>query len=201
MNKSRNLFIIILLMLFWYHCSSNIPEMHYYLIDYPVTLSNGPTDPVYDVILGIEKFNALPPYKEDRLVYRVSPYEGKYYHYHRWITTPDEMITEKTIEQLRASKLFAQVVAFPGFSQVDYVLRGAIKALEEWDEDGQWYARVQITFELLDKKTDQMVWQKSLERKNLVSKKIPAEVVKGINIGVQQCVEEVQRELDHIFFK
>ena len=133
------------------------------------------------------------------MVYRDSFYEGKYYHYHRWIASPEEMITGKVIEQLNASNLFEQVVAFPKFSQVEYVLQGTIKMLEEWDEGEKWYARVQISFELKKNTTNQIVWQKPIEKKNIVSHKSPVQVVTGINLGVQQCITACEQELATFF--
>lgn len=189
----------LLLLPLFYLCSGTIPEMHYYLIDYPIAMKNNEAEAVHQIVLGVARFEAAPLYQEERLVYRDSPYEGKYYHYHRWIASPEQMITEKVIEQLRASNRFEQVVAFPKYSQVNYVLQGTIKALEEWDEGDQWYARVQITFEIMSKTDNQVIWQKTIEKKNRVSQKTPAEVVKGINQGVQQCVVECEQELD-VFF-
>ncbi len=182
-------------------CGGSVPEMHYYLIDYPVAKQTDGGEATHQVVLGVARFEVAPLYKEERLVYRDSPYEGKYYHYHRWIASPEQMITEKVIEQLNASNLFEQVLAFPKYSQVDYLLEGTIKALEEWDEKDQWYARVQIAFELVSKADYQIVWQKTIEKKNVVPHKTPAEIVKGINLSVQQCVAEVEQGLAVYFSK
>ena len=178
-----------------YVCSSTIPETRYYLIDYPISHDNVKGAPVFQIALGVERFQTTPLYSDKRLVYRDTPYEGKYYHYHRWITSPEDMITEKAIEQLHASNIFNQVVPFPKFSNVDYILSGTIKALEEWDEEDQWYARVQITFELIDRTTRQNVWKQTIGKKNLVVKRNPFEVIKGINLSVQQCIDELSAQL------
>ncbi len=191
--------LIILLLPLFYVCSSTIPEMHYYLIDYPISVKNDQNEPIHQIVLGVKRFEAAPLFREERLVYRDSPYEGKYYHYHRWIATPGEMITEKIIEQLNASNLFEQVVAFPKFSQVKYILQGTIKAFEEWDEGDQYYAMVKISFELVPKIKSQIIWQKTIEKKNMISHKSPADVVKGINLSVQQCITEIEQELNAFF--
>ncbi|MDZ7263395.1 MAG: ABC-type transport auxiliary lipoprotein family protein [candidate division KSB1 bacterium] len=198
----RNIILLlVLLMPFCWHCGGSLPEMHYYLIDYPVTSQSDRVEVVRPVVIGVARLDAAPLYREERLVYRDSPYEGKYYHYHRWIASPGQMIADKLIEHLRASNRFAQVVAFPKYSRVDFVLQGIINALEEWDEDGQWYARVQLSFELMDSKTSELVWQKTLVQKNRVTEKQPAAVVAGINLGVQQCIETLEQELAAYFLK
>ena len=195
--KMSKIFHALLCMLpLLYVCSSTIPETRYYLIDYPISHDNAKGAPVFQIALGVERFQTTPLYSDKRLVYRDTPYEGKYYHYHRWITSPEDMITEKAIEQLHASNIFNQVVPFPKFSNVDYILSGTIKALEEWDEEDQWYARVQITFELIDRTTRQNVWKQTIEKKNLVVKRNPFEVIKGINLSVQQCIDELSAQLN-----
>ena len=195
MKVGRKLSLVVFASFIFLQCGSRIPDMHYYLIDYPISMKSDQSEPVHQFVLGVKRFDAAPLYREERLVYRDSPYEGKYYHYHRWIATPEEMITDKVIEQLNASNLFEQVVAFPKFSQVEYILQGTIRAIEEWDEGDKWYARVQISYELLKNVTNQIVWQRTIEKKNVVPHKSPAEIVKGINQCVQQCVADCEQEL------
>jgi len=196
MKMSKIFHALLCMMPLLYVCSSTIPETRYYLIDYPISHDNAKGTPVFQIALGVERFQTTPLYSDKRLVYRDTPYEGKYYHYHRWITSPEDMITEKAIEQLHASNIFNQVVPFPKFSNVDYILSGTIKGLEEWDEEDQWYARVQITFELIDRTTRQNVWKQTIEKKNLVVKRNPFEVIKGINLSVQQCIDELSAQLN-----
>ncbi len=196
---SKRISVIALLWAVLYGCSGTIPDIHYYLIDYEVAGSTDRSEPVHRVVLGVSPFDAAPLYQEERLVYRDSPYEGKYYHYHRWVSRPTLMITEKTIEHLRAAKLFTQVVPFPKYSQVDYLLQGTIKALEEWDEGNQWYARVQIAFELVDPKSKQLSWHTVIEQKVPAQQKTPGEIVKAINIGVQRCLNELEKQLNAHF--
>lgn len=195
MKVSKIVYIVLFLAPLFFTCGSTIPDIHYYLIDYPILHNNDTGAPVFNINLGIERFQATPLASDERLVYRDSPYEGKYYHYHRWITSPEEMVTEKAIDQLDASNLFNRVVPFPKFSNVEYILMGTIKALEEWDEGDQWYARVQIAFELFDRNTEQSVWKQIIEKKNPVSKKSPNEVIKGINLGVQQSIDALSVQL------
>jgi len=187
--------------LLFIHCSGSMPDIHYYVIDYPVPRGASPAAAKYSVTIGVEKFHAAPLLREERIVYRDAGYERKYYYYHRWITLPEEMVTEKVIEQLCAANLFKQVVAYPRFTGVDFVLQGTIKALEEWDEDGDWYARAQIAFSLVPRGSSHPVWQKTIEKKNKLARKTPAEVVNGVNQSVRQCVADLITELDAVITK
>lgn len=199
--KIRSTLCVMLLALLLVRCGGRIPDMHYYLIDFPITQASGNQSPFHNITLGVMRFDAAPLYQEERLVYRDSPYEGKYYHYHRWVSQPAQMITDKTIEQLRAANLFALVVPFPKYSRIDYLLQGTIRALEEWDEGDQWYARVLIEFEVTDRKSQQLSWHTVIEQKVPVQKKTAAEIVQGINLGVERCLVELVKQLNAHFLK
>lgn len=201
-SKMKNRLVLVLLLLpLVYRCGGHVPDIHYYLIDFKVASQEVREEPAHRITLGVARFDATPLYQESRLVYRAGPYEANYYHYHRWISSPAQMVTDKTIEQLLGAQLFAQVVPFPKHSQVDYVLQGTIKALEELDEGEQWYARVQLAFELIDNQTQRVVWQKTMEQKRVLAEKNPSQVVAGINWGVHQCLQELERALRGYFSK
>jgi len=57
---------------------------------------------------------------------------------------------------------------------------------------------VQIAFELFDRNTRQGVWNKTIEKRNPVLKRSPAEVIKGINLSVQQCIDELSTQLKSV---
>ena len=183
-------FIAILLLI---GCGS-IPNTRYYLIDYPV--EGEPTaEPAIDAVLGVAKFKAEPLYENDRIVYRDNPYEGKFYHYHRWVTSPKDMVTDKVIEQLSAGGLFTQVVYFPHTTDIDYLLRGTIKAFEEWDEPETWQAHVKIHFELIRRTDSVLLWQDTLTQKTTVNNKTPLDVVRAISVSLQSVVDEAAKHI------
>ncbi len=197
--KKYFLFGLILIALFIYQCSS-IPDTRYYMIDYPIEMSAENVNPKYEIKLGVPKVSVDPVYNDGRLVYRDSHYEAKFYHYHRWVTDPGRMITDKLIEQLNSSAFFKQVVSYPMFTEVDYVLKVEVKELEEWDETGQWFANVKLHAQLVAKENvRRIIWYKTFEKRNPVQNKTPLDVVKGLNVGIKQCIDEVKMELDQFF--
>ena len=175
-------------------CAS-IPDIHYYLVDYslePVSVQ----DAKYQIVLGIEKFKTAPQYTGDRIVYRDSPFEVKFYNYHRWITAPRELVTEKTIEQFASSNLFKQVAPFPQVSKVNYLLRGTIKAFEEWDEGDEWFAHVKLHFKLLKAEDNEIIWQGTVMKKTKVAQKKPVELVQSLGISLRACIGEAIDRVD-----
>lgn len=169
-----------------FSCGS-IPQTHYYRIDYQSNRTNS-ANHVVPLTIGITQFRADMLYKDDKIVYRESPYEVKYYHYRRWVARPKKLVTEKVVEQYQSSGVFEKVVKLPAVTKVDYVLTGQIQAFEEWDEPADWYGVVSLRFELIDPSTGEVIWEKALSERTRVDKKEPVEVVKAISESLNKVV-------------
>ena len=83
-------------------CGS-VPETYYYLPTYQIAPPANDHTPL-DVVLGIEKFQAEIIYNDDRIIYRDSPFEVKYYNYRRWIAEYACRWTKRS-EQLVAGRI------------------------------------------------------------------------------------------------
>lgn len=167
-----------------------VPEIHYYMID-SATETFKVDNPKFNKILGVDKFKSEVLYESDRIVYRESQYEVKFYNYHRWITPPADIVTEKVIEQIAASGLFRQVVPFPHICNVDYLIRGTVKAFEEVDEQDSWYGLVRLKVEFIDMKSNSILWQDIISKKIKVDAKKPVQLVKAIDVSLTECIHSV----------
>ena len=174
------------------------PQTHYYKIENPnFELPN--TTPQFDIVVGVNKIIADPPYDQDRIIYQSTANEINFYHYQRWITEPREMLTESVISHLRKSSLFAGVIHLRDGQPFDYILSGELIQFEEWDEQEQWYAQVKIWFELLSLKTRQTMWEGITESRIPIKKKKTIEVVRAINSAADQCIEQLIQQLSTSF--
>ncbi|MBD3290290.1 hypothetical protein GF337_15910 [candidate division KSB1 bacterium] len=190
-NKLLYILLFILLMT---TCGS-VPEIHYYRID-STSETLAIENPKFNVILGIEKFEPEQLYESDRIVYRESPYEVKFYNYHRWITPPAEIVTEKAIEKIAASGLFRRVVSFPHISNVDYLIDGTIKAFEELDENDEWYGLVRLKIEFIEMKNNTILWQDIVTKKTKARAKKPVELVRAIDMSLTECIHSIIPHLE-----
>jgi ABC-type uncharacterized transport system auxiliary subunit len=176
-----------------------VPPTYYYRVDYQDKFDKVSNGGVAPVTLGVGQFSADLLYESDRIVYRDSEYEAKFYHYRRWVSAPRKMVVEKCIKDFSASNAFNRVVRLPSTQKVDYVLKGRILAFEEWDEDATWFGLVSIGFELQHPKTGAVVWEKVMSRKEPAEKKEPVAVVKAISIALDQVIgqsiSEIRNEL------
>ncbi len=147
------------------------------------------------IVLGVEKFSSEALYDDDRIIYRESPYEVKYYHYRRWATAPRQLVTEEVFKHLQAARICRDVVNFPGSKHVDYVLTGRILAFEEWDRGEEWFGRVAFTAQLYDPASRQALWNEVFEAETRAKKRIPTAVVEAIGKSLEKCLADLQQAL------
>ncbi|RMF59076.1 MAG: hypothetical protein D6743_16775 [Calditrichaeota bacterium] len=197
MKKSFAVFLLMLTMVELGGCGG-VPPTYYYRIDYPIE-NDATNSTVLPVTIGVAQFGSDALYEGDRIVYRQSPYEVQYYHYRRWIAPPRKIVTEKVLKQYQASGAFKQVVRLPARVEVDYILRGQIRAFEEWDESKTWYGIVSLDFRLQRAGSNEIVWEKTISEKTMAAKREPVEVVKAIseslNKVISSSIQQVKQQL------
>ena len=173
-------------------CGS-IPPTYYYRVD---TESSGLTNNVqFQKSLEIAPFTADVLYQTDQIVYRNSPYQAQFYHYHRWIAPPQKLVTERVLQFYRDSNLFERVGRMSRNFPVQYVLHGNIVAFEEWDDNDTWYGIVTIQFRLLQADTQATVWEKTISEKAVSARKEPVAVVEAISKSLNKVVEQSATEI------
>lgn len=170
-------------------CGS-VPETYYYMPTYPMVTPVNAHAPL-DIVLGVEKFQAEVVYNDDRIIYRESPFEVKYYYYRRWISEPRHLVTEKALAHLKHSGYFRDVVAYPSLIKLDYLLRGRVLAFEEWDENKSMYGKVAFTVELLKPTQDAIIWRATFEKMTPAAKPVPVAVVEAISKSLSACLDEM----------
>ncbi|MBN1351725.1 membrane integrity-associated transporter subunit PqiC [candidate division KSB1 bacterium] len=189
------LYVLLLTMIINFVSCGHSPEMHYYLVELPEQ-ENDIKQARYPVTVAVDDFEAAPLYKDDRLVYRESPFEAKFYHYRRWVTSPAKMTTEQFIDQLRHSGLVQNAVRFNRAGFADYLIRGKIQAFEEWDQPDRWFGKVSFDITVEDLKNKELIWQGTLTKMTPVEKKQPRDVVKALSESLNECIDDFLSALD-----
>lgn len=168
---------------------------YYYQVNYEMP-NSGSKDPTIPITIAVQQFDADVLYEGERIVYHDSPYEVKFYHYRRWVAPPRKIVTQKILEQLKASGLFQQVVMAPSQVNADFILKGNIKAFEEWDEGDSWYGLVSLAFELQNTATKEIVWENEYSQKTATDNKDPVKVVEAISQSLKIVIEKSIRDIE-----
>ena len=181
------------ILIFFVSCAST-PNTHYYLIESAPVTKTAQSTP-RDISLAIDRVTAEMPYSDDRLIYRDSVYEIKFYHYHRWVKPPEMMVTDKIVEQLKTSHICKNVFKSPSPFPPDFILKGQIIALEEWDEGQQWFGRVRLSFSLMNVNSREVVWQQEFFHQTPIAEKKPVAVVQALSTSIDKCLADLVSSL------
>lgn len=169
-------------------CSS-VPENHYFTMSY-VLLPRKDVQ-TFPVMLHVRQLEIMPAYDQDRIVYRYSPYEFRYYNYMLWASKPQKMIANMLIRHLVHSDLFDDVSSEYGERRPDYELFGTIDALEELDSGDEWYAHLALTLRLTRFRGEKVLWTHRVDAKKQVYNKEPVYVVKALSELMEAEMEKV----------
>lgn len=169
-------------------------EVQYYALALPPhSPAPSGTAPV-KASLVVRPFAAQPPYNRDRMVYRSSPYEFDFYHYHRWVTKPADMLTTLTRRTLQQSGLFTTVYPTPD-ARADLRLGGVVRQYEEVDQAQSWQAALSIEVWLSRSQEPAPFWFQSYSATRLATKRNPAAVAEAMSQNLQDILARLTTDL------
>ncbi len=168
-----------------------IPTTQYYSIGngLPPAPAAGARPLTFDV--AVARFKAPQSLAQDRLLYRPAPNQVDYYAYHRWSGYPADQVTAAFIVRLRNAGLFRTVTSMDGAPKADYILRGGVENLEEVNSGTDVSANVVLSMEVVDTKTHTVVWSGMRKVERPVAERSVPGVVRELNEGVRQCLDEL----------
>ena len=170
-------------------CAS-VPETRYYMLGRIAPQGSGSAQQV-NLTVGVPQFEAEGIYARDNMLYRKSPYEIAPDYYRRWGVPPQRMLSEVTVDYLRRSGLFAEVLRMPTLSRVDLVLNGRIIRFEEETGPQGPAVRVDLEFSLEKSRTNERLWWDEVSSSSPISLPQTAEAsVSAAETGVRTCLEK-----------
>ncbi|RPJ01147.1 MAG: hypothetical protein EHM36_13780, partial [Deltaproteobacteria bacterium] len=116
------------------------PKIEHYSLEYalPVQEKLAPLP----FVLKLDRFSAAPLYDTRQIVYREKPFARDAYVYHRWRSTPADLVTYFLSRDLKFSGLFAGVLPHDSGQQGMFELEGTVDEFLEADLDNAWEAVV-----------------------------------------------------------
>ena len=159
--------ILILSLLFG---CSKIPDTRYFTIAHK---SAEPLKSDSDKILVIKKFKSEPVYQQDKFIYRPSEYEIKFDHYHRWVQSPPQILTNRLIEYFKSRNDFKYVSSEFYQNEGYLLLECSLVRFEEIITGPKRNATVAIDYKLLQMPQQELLASGFIEK---------SEVISGINV-------------------
>jgi len=115
--------------------------------------------------LYIEPVRVDPLYDDFRVIYRVSPYELKYYSSVFWAKKPDDLFREALSDYLIRKQGFSRVTLDVLQGDPDIVLRSTVRLVEEIDYPNSWFGRLAMDLEFLEFKTGKSIVKHSFDKR------------------------------------
>ena len=173
-------------------CVSKKP-VHYYTLGAAAAPANqGRPD---GLILLVGNITAPEALQDSRIRYRAGSNQAGAYEYHRWTERPGSMVRDALVRALRDSGKYQRVLEAGSSTNGDYLLRGKLDEFDEVD-DASIQTKISLHVELVDRKTNQNVWDHTVEREEPVSGKSITDVVQALDRNLQHVVSEIAGEFD-----
>jgi ABC-type uncharacterized transport system auxiliary subunit len=171
-----------------------VPETAYYTLhtETPAAEASATAAPLR---VHVNEFRVATEYKTDRLVYRESPYELKYYGYYRWAAPPEVLVRRKVREALAASKLFAAVDSNPA-TRADLEVDGFLERIEEVDAPAGWSGRLALELTLRDPDDRVPLVERRYDLARPAAARNPLEVVKALSRALEDAMKSFIAETD-----
>ena len=145
--------------------------------------------------LAVREFRSPEYLHQGAIVYRTSPEQVGFYQYHRWAVDPREFVTNAIIDRLRATGRFAEVSAYDGQSDVDFVLSGRIEKLEEVDYEGGVKVEVALSAQITDPRAGKTVWANAVSESARVDRRNVPEVVAEMSQAMDRAIQKLAASL------
>jgi ABC-type uncharacterized transport system auxiliary subunit len=181
-------------------CGSTHPKRYFQV---RTIAAEEPALPKVDRRVLVEPSSVDPLYDDVRILYRVSPYELKYYPYEFWAEKPGKQIGDAMAQLLTTKKVFLSVSqgrAGTAKEEPEIVLRSHVRIIEEIDTPGPWWqARLAADLEFLDFKAGRAVVSSSFDRTERMGKQVgdlPAVLSRILDEELGKAVWELARALE-----
>jgi len=168
----RKAAIVLLIAAFMIGCGSTHTRRYFQI---KTIAAEEPALPRIERRLLVEPAAVDPLYDDIRILYRVSPFEVKYYPYEFWAEKPGKLVGDAMAEFLVKKKVFPAVgrgVAGLAKEEPDLLLRSRVRVLEEIDSPNSWQARLAMDLEFVDAKTGKPVVSWSFDRKESMARQV-----------------------------
>lgn len=174
-------------------CGASRP-VKYYVLDTGPAPAPESSPARLPITLLVGRIAASHLYRDDRLVYGSGPVQLGTYEYERWAEPPAGMIQDVLIRSLQSAGTYRSVSALRSNARGDYIVRGRLYSLDEI-EGPPMSARFSFQMELLDPKTDAVIWSDSYAHDEPVVGKKVADVVEALDRNVSSGLAQLTSHL------
>jgi ABC-type uncharacterized transport system auxiliary subunit len=180
-------------------CFAPVTDSKYYLLNYVPTppearLAKG----AYPFSVRVRDFEVAEVYRRSNIVYRLSPYELRFYNYDIWAVKPEYMLSDMLHKHVDAARLFTSVRRSLDMLEPDFELQGTLLALEEYDNNQDYYAHLAVGMSLVRTRDKTTVWTREWDKRDKVPLPNPEPVVRKLSSLLEMVNDEAMAAIDSV---
>ncbi len=175
-----------------------VPIKQYYVLNYiPSTLKERAMSTPYPYTVRLKEFGIEEAYNRSQIVYRLSPYELRYYVYRVWAVKPTRMITDLVQKHLNAANLVSSVVRrFDEGRKPEYELSGLVEALEEYDSEDILFAHVAMRINLTRISDGRNLYSRHFDLRKRVYRREPEFMIREMSLIMEFISNQALHDID-----
>jgi len=169
----------------------------YYTLEYASPVFGN--RPPFNELVTVERFSSAPAFNTTAMVYRSAPSVLNTYTFHRWKSSPPEMVTDLVLRDLRQSGLFKAV--FSGYDEVDarFVLQGRPEEFLEIEDRGSRKALLSLDITLLERSrrdaAGSVIFQKTYRALEPLESQTPVALARAMSRAMEQVSRQATSDI------
>jgi ABC-type uncharacterized transport system auxiliary subunit len=173
-------------------------NMQYYTLEY-----EAPSFTEHEAlpfIIKVENFNAAPIYNTTAIIYKETTFKRASYPYHKWMTSPADIVTYMLGRDLKWAGRFKGVI-MPGErnKEVTFRIAGIVDEFHELDKGGEQYGvltvSITITPEASASTKGMALFQKSYSMTEKMERKNPAFLAEALSRAMEKVSQEIGSDI------
>jgi len=163
----------------------------------PVPMQQRLSETPYPYVIRLREFTIEEAYSRPQIVYRLNPYELRYYNFRLWAVKPTRMVTDLMFKHLNSVNITNSVVRrFDEGRRPDYELSGTIEALEEYDSDDLLFAHIAMRVNLKRVSDGSNVYSRHFDLRKRVYRREPEFIIREKSLIMEYIFNQVILDLD-----
>ena len=171
-------------------------KIEHYSLEYTPLALEGAQLPL---AIRVERFSAAPLYDTRQIIYREKAFSREAYFYHRWRSTPADLVTYFLARDLKSSGLFAGVLTYDSRQPAAFSLEGTVDEFLESDHEEAWDAVLSFSVTLSAARepdiSKRILFQKSYHTTRPCKQKNPRALADAMSEAMAQLSAEVLRDV------
>ena len=146
-------------------------------------------------VVRIERFRVAPVYNSNRIVYSEQKFKRAAYNYHRWRSSPGDLVTYFLARDMHRSNLFKAVLTYDTGFLSSYVIEGIVDEFYEQDEKDLSEAVLSVSITLVREGepdvSKRVLFQKKYSANKACEQKTPLALAKAMSSAMAKISEMI----------